>query len=331
MSYENDIILYKNSKYKELKSYKKIKTSKIESILLSMNSSLYGLSYLTVSPKTYNKLRHMSKIKLSYRFLDGELVDNDDYSEDNIWVKNVYYYDDPKDLLGKLYEVYMTELCLNENFWMFNSFYSYMFSDFKISFIYKTKNNIKKYKFNDMIKFYKFLFGDGYIFTYDKHKKSVLSFTNKRYKTLAINKFIDNKKLLKNFIDDKNKKYLISLNKSQLVDINPKFLTKYKSIEIESLLYITEIDGQDSLSTLDSYIQNNIKYTYKDYNIGYFYMIGCSPAIVSSLESSNTSLISYYTKNKIRKINGNKPKNKKLKKFNYIFKKYFPGVKYGSI
>lgn len=330
MKRENDIVLYKNSKYKELKSYKKVKVNKIDSILLFMNSSLYGLSYATISPKTYNKLRHMSKIKFSYKFLDGELVDNDDYSEDDIWVKNVYYYNDPRELLGKLYEVYMTEICLNENFWVFDSFYSYLFKDFKISFIYKTKNNIKKYKFNDIVKFYKFLFGDGSIFTFDRYKKSLLSFTKKRYNITSIKKFTNKK--LKNLIsNDKNINYLISLNDSQLVNINPKFLTKYKSIEIESLLYITEIEGQDSSSILDSYIQNNIRYKYENYNIEYIYMIGCSPTIVRNLESSNTSFISYHTKNKIRKINGSKPKNNKLKKFNYIFKKYFSGVKYGSI
>ena len=326
---KNDIVLYKNSKYKELKSYKKVKSSKVDSILLSMNSSLYGISYATLSAKSYNKLRHMSKIKFSYRFLDGELVDNDDYSEDEVWVKNVYYYDDARELLSKLYEIYMTELCLNENFWIFDSFYSYMFDDFKISFVYKTKNNIKKYKFNNIRKFYKFLFGDESLFTFDTNKKSLVSFTSKKYKKLPIKKF--NNKRLKKFTNDKNKRYLISMNVTQLVDINPKFLIKYKSIEIESLLYITQIYGEAVPDTLDSNIQNNIRYKYENYDIGYMYMMGSSPVIVRNLESSDTSCISYYTKNKIKKINGTKPKNSKLKKFNYIFKKYFPGLKYGSI
>lgn len=333
--YQKDLILYKNKKYKELSSYRKVKSNKVDSILLAMRSDLYGFSYLTLDPKSFNKLRHMTNIKLSYRFLDGALVDDSDYEDlDDIWVKNIYYYDDPRELLAKLYEISLVEICLNDNFWVFDCFYSYIFENFKVSFTYKTKNNIKRLKFNDIRKFYKFLFGDTFLFTHVINKNTLISFKDKKYKKTNIEDFNKKKgnKIIKDIInDDSLKRHLISLNNSQHVDINPKFLLKYKTLDIESLLYITYIEGHDALEVLDSYVQNNISYKYSNYNIEYLYSIGCSPAVIQNLESSDTSTISYHTKNTITKVNENKPKKKKEKKFNYIFKKYFPGLKYGSV
>ena len=66
--YQKDLILYKNKKYKELSSYRKVKSNKVDSILLAMRSDLYGFSYLTLDSKSFNKLRHITNIKLSYRF-----------------------------------------------------------------------------------------------------------------------------------------------------------------------------------------------------------------------------------------------------------------------
>jgi len=323
--FKQDIILFNNKKYKNIstKSHKRIHSSKIKSILYCLHSDLYGYSYITLTPKIYNKLRKIKDIKFSYRFLDGELVDNDEFYESDIWVKNIYYYDSLRDLFSKIYEIFISEYCLNDFFWVFDSYYLFMFSDYRVSFTY----NKKRYKFNNLNKFYKFIFGEKYLFdNKSKYNDGLLSFSNKKYKYLSRTSVIDKDKYNKFYKSNKDSIMMYSLQSSQFVYIDPRFFKDIKSLEIESSLYITELDGTDALNVLDSYKQNCITYTYDNYDICVLYMIACAPYIVNNLESSNCNIIKYHTKNEMLSING---KKRKKRKFNRLFKRWFPGVSYG--
>lgn len=327
--FKKDIFLYKNKKYKAIpiNSNKKVKQSRIKNILYCINSDLYGYSYITLTPKIYKKLQAMKDIKFSYKFLDGEMVDNDEFSESDIWVKNVYYYDSTRDLFSKLYEIVVEEYCLNEQFWVFDSFYSYMFSDYKVSFKYKGKY----FKFNDLKKFYNFIFGSYSLFNNKtQYNDGLLSFSEKRFKYLPRTDLIKKSKYRKFYKENKDSTMMYTMHSSQFVYINPKFFRNIKSVEVESDLWITELNGVDALEVLDSYIQNNITYTYDNYDICILYMIACSPLIINNLGSSNCEMIKYCTKNKTLSINGKKIKKKKDRKFNRLFKRWFPGVKYSS-
>jgi len=327
--FKKDIILLKNNKYKSVsvKNNKRAKPSKIKNILYCLHSDLYGYSYITLTPKIYNKLRKISDIKFSYKFLDGELVDDDDKSiENDIWVKNVYYYEFARDVFSKIYEIVIAEYCLNDFFWAFDSYYSFCFSDYHISFNY----NGKHFKFNNILKFYNFVFGDESLFNKCDFNDGLLSFSDKKYKFLSKKDIINKHKYNKFYKNNKDNIMMYSLHSSQFVYINPKFLRNIKSVKIKSNLYISELNGTDALDVLDSYKQNCITYTYDNYDICILYMIACAPLIVSSLTSSNCDMIKYYTKNKSMSINDKKIKKRKDKKFNTLFKHWFPGVKYGS-
>ena len=321
--FKSDIILYKNGKYEKIKNYKKIKSSKIKTVLLYCKSNLNGYTYYPVTPSIYNKIRKIKNIKFSYKFLDGQLIELEDAKY--LWVKNVFYYDDMREVISKLMEILLSEHCLNENIWLFNSFYSYIFSNYKVSFDFKGKNGIKKYKFNNLLKFYKFIFGSSTI--YNKFfDEGVLSLSSKKYDFCKTDNISDKK--LNKFINNKDNDYYISINNHQFTYINPKFLKKYKTIDVKSNLYITELDGNDSLEILDSYKYSSRKYEYNDRDIELLYIVTFSPFVLSQLESSNCDIISYHLKNKVKYINDKKVKGINI---NDIVKKYFPGTKYGIL
>lgn len=316
--FKQDILLYKNRKFKYKKKFKKVKTSKVESVLMSMKSNLYGYTYFPLSFKIYNKLLKMENIKFSYKFLDGSVTDDEDFNKSDLWVKNVYYYNNGRELFSKLFEIILIEYCLNDNFWIFDSYYCYMFMNFKLSFNYKTK----KYKFKSLTDFYKFIFGkDNLLINY--LNEGLLTLGKKRYNFINYSE-LKNRSKLKKFINKYNgNRFLYSMNKSQFVDIESNFLKKIKSISIQSKLYLKEFDESKY------YKFNDIKSTYENYDVEALYVLASSPIVVSHLENYENPIISYYIKNKVLEING-KPLNKK-KNLTTILKKYLPGTKYGNL
>ena len=315
----NDIILLKNKKV--MYNLKKVKPSKVNFSYMNLKSNLYGDTYLLLHPKDYNKILKIKNVKFSYKFLDGQLVDNDEFYESDVWVKNIYYYDTGRQLLEKLDEIKMIEFVLNDTFWLFDSYYSFIFNEFKIKFEY----NNKIYKFNNIINFYKFIFK----YTNKKNFKQSFGFISneKRYKLLS-QKDIEDKSKYKKAINKFNNynDLFIKLSEYTYVKVNKKFFKEIDNLEGESLLYITEIDGEDALKVIDTYVQNNIDYKYEKPNICELYVQAISPIVIDSLESSNTDYIQYHIENRLCKINGKSIKKKSKNYFNKIIKKYFPGI-----
>lgn len=326
-NFKYDIILFNNGKYKKRKrnSKTKLKQSKVKCILYSVHSNLYGYTYITLNNKVYNKLRKMTDIKFSYKFLDGEVVDNDDFYNSDAWVKNTYFYDDARDLVAKLYEILMTEYCLNEQFWVFDAYYSYLFDKYKIEFVYKKKH----YKFNSITNFYKFLFNGKNKFNKQILDEGIISL-GKKYKLIPRKNILKKSKYDKICQNIKENENLYAMNSTQYTYVNPKFFSKIKSLSVEQQLYVTEFEDTNSNNILDSYIQNNILYEYDNLDITILYIIACSPLIVDRLENSHISYISYSTNNSLLEINNKKVKAKN-NTFEKILNKYFPCTKFSLI
>ena len=318
-NYDKDIVLYKNGKYKELKSMKKVKVKKINKVLFSIPSNLYGSSYISISPKVYNKLVKIKDIKFSYKFLDGELASDDRDTIDSMTVKNEYFYSCARELFSKLYEILMCENCLNEFFWAFNSFWSFAFFRYRISFTYKEKNKSKYYKFKKIEDFYKFIFGRESLFpSKNKMCDTGLKISDRKYR------YLDSRKLNKiNKFASADNKILYFINKNQCVPVKFDFFNEYKSSSIETNLLCTEFygnefEGEDDVYT---YVRNNITYECDSHDIRRLYILASAKRIIESLESSN-EFVSYNLKYRIKKLNGCKTKIK----FKKLIKRYFPDL-----
>ena len=98
-------ILYKNGNYEytEYKKKLKLKPGKINSIMIECWHPVFGIFYVAQDVKTFkNTIKYASKSTISYNFLDGTYVDEND---EDLFVKNKYWYNKPEELFSKIMEI----------------------------------------------------------------------------------------------------------------------------------------------------------------------------------------------------------------------------------
>lgn len=133
-------ILYKNGNYEytEYKKKLKLKPGKINSIMIECWHPVFGIFYVAQDVKTFkNTIKYASKSTISYNFLDGMYVDEND---EDLFVKNKYWYNKPEELFSKIMEIIISENILNDIFWITSSFFQYVYDNVKI----KLKGGKKK-------------------------------------------------------------------------------------------------------------------------------------------------------------------------------------------
>ena len=133
-------VLFKNGNIKFCNKYKnsKFKNGSVSAYLIECSHPVFGIFYVAVKPK---QMRYLNKIKrsvLTYKFLDGILVDPEE--DDYLFERNKYWYNNQSDLLSKLLEIVVCENIFNDSFWIYDSFYQYIYSDLKVKLKTKKKN-----------------------------------------------------------------------------------------------------------------------------------------------------------------------------------------------
>lgn len=310
-----DYVLYKNGKIKPLKN-KKIKRSKVKYIFMEIQSNLYGSLYKLINYDVYKKLRSITKVKLSYNFIDGEILDDPEYDEYSI-VKNKYTFDNGREYLSKIMEIIISENILNNIFWVHECFCVYCYSNLNSKLWAK---NIKKP-----------ISGFGKIAKYINEYKG-----SKEYKDIleiSGNKFSFNK-LNKKFIKNIKKscdadKYFIKIYDNTYIGAEKKFLTDINSIDILSKNYILEFEKNDTVddSIYNEYVTQYEKYI--DQSLRDLMEMYWSQSVVSKLES-NRDEYEYEIRSKITHINGKKIKKGKYKRYkdldDFIYKYFYTAI-----
>ena len=130
----------------EIKKSKRIKKrkKKFDNVLICSNSFMFGKLYYNLNNSGYNKLCSTNKAILEYKFLDGSATDDDEIKD--LSIKYRYTYLNILSFLSKILEIYISENIFNDSFWVYDSFYCYMYHGFKIKLFkndeYKKYNNI---------------------------------------------------------------------------------------------------------------------------------------------------------------------------------------------
>ena len=286
----NGYVLFKNGKVKKLSKNKKYKKSKVYSYLIEYKSKFFGTIYKSISPTAYRKIKNIGKCSIQYFFIDGYLYDDDAY--DVLEVKNKYKYDNGFDILKKLDEIAVTECVLNDLFWVHNSYYAYLFTDFKIKVRSKNGNKIElsPSRFYNKIKMN---------FALD----NVIQISENRYELINKNKIRANK----------DSEYFTYLNSGLYIKTSHKFINNIKNIDMNIKLF-EDLEYEESKYLCEKFSVHykNITDTFK------LFKSYLSNKVVKKLEEHDSS-VNYKTKCSIYKINCDKNKIS-IKKF---FKKYF--------
>lgn len=174
----NGYILYNNGSIKYSKSIqsKKIKNNKAVAILTECWHPIFGIFYVAQNPKTFKQtMQYATKSVVSYRFLDGVLIEDDD---DYLFVKNKYWYNNSSDLFAKIFEIMVNEYIFNDSFWVYDSFFQYIYDDLKI----KLKGKKRKKRELSGREFYSKFIGKPVL------KKEILQIENNKWSTCNIKK-----------------------------------------------------------------------------------------------------------------------------------------------
>ena len=76
----DNIVLFNNGKVKKLKN-KKYKKSKVDGIIISCDSNLFGRLYRFLPVHTYKKMHKCKSCSFRYDFIDGSVIDDDDVDD----------------------------------------------------------------------------------------------------------------------------------------------------------------------------------------------------------------------------------------------------------
>ena len=112
------------------------------------NSLLFGECYGVINRDSYRKLKLAKKCKLSYKFIDDNIID-----VLNKPIHNKYNLKDPMELLIKIGELRFTQKILSKSSLIYGENYSYFISDIYIKLKYKGKK-LKFYSFNDFYDYF---------------------------------------------------------------------------------------------------------------------------------------------------------------------------------
>ena len=283
--------MYKKRKYKKSRTY---------GFLMEQKSSLMGRYYKFISPTTLNKINKINSCSLSYSFLDGSAVDEDEFKSNS--VKHKYKYDDIFDLLKKLDEMYISENILNDTFWIFDTYWLYMFHDIKM----KIFTNKYMYKFKKSSELYKFLKCYSHDRMIDTMSENILEITKN-------NKWIlyDNIKSARKRIS-KSSRFFINIYSDIYIEVTYEFISKINSIYVISNLYLS-YDYDSTGLTKEKENSYDLEYNPKYHNFSKLLETMLTPKVVSKLESNN-GVFSYTIKPVVKYINDKKNKIT-LKKF----------------
>lgn len=304
----DNIVLFNNGKVKKLKN-KKYKKSKVDGIIISCNSDLFGRLYRFLPVHTYKKIHKCKSCSFRYDFIDGSVIDDDDVDE--YIVRNKCYFDNGEGLVTKLDEIYITENILNDMFWVHDAYYSYLFLNYKFKF---TLGNYV-YKLKSVSDVYKILgFDRRYVKFRECFLNKVICIDDDKFKTY---KNINSKKLKNNL--SKSAVYLVQLYADLYIEVDYKFIRDIKQLYLttdayeldETGNYMYEDKEESKFNSYDlEYVRN------KDTRLSTLFEHTLWKSVVESLGSR---YYGYKIKTKLKEINHKRSKIS-LKKF---LDKYF--------
>lgn len=180
----NGYILFKNGSYEYTEFNKKLKYRKgeIKAFLLECYHPVFGFFYVAQDLKAFKKtMKYANKSTITYRFLDGTYVDEE--TDDELFIKNKYWYYSANDLFSKVMEIVINEYIFNDFFWVYSSFYQYIYDDIEI----KLKGSKKKKTLSGNQFYKKYIFDGKNIFD-----KNVINISDtKKWSNVSIKKASD--------------------------------------------------------------------------------------------------------------------------------------------
>lgn len=294
----NIMVLHRNNKYEYYDNVNKkilnnIKSSKIKLVLVETHHAVFGKFYVGLKPKLFKKLVSFKNFVLSYRFLDGILIDDDDQY---LFVKNKYWYNSLDKLYSKLIEIYINENIFNDSFWIYDSFFQFIYDKLKLKL--KKKKSSKIFGSN----IYNKLFESNKILD-----KLIINLKNNNWKST-------------NKIDYKSES-LIQVYDNIYFRIDSKIFKTGKHVLNSKICLINEdyvLNERESILKLNK--ANNKKLNIKDiFNLRLLLEIYVSKYVICTLESYD-DYDTYYVKTKIKNI------NKKRFKFGKFIRKFFVDI-----
>lgn len=291
LTQKGKVKLYKRRKYKKSRTY---------GFLIEQKSNLIGRYYKFIFPASMNKINKINSCALSYSFLDGSAVDEDEFNSNS--VKHKYKYDNVYDLIRKLDEMYITENVLNDTFWVFDTYWIYMFHNIKM----KIFTNKYMYKFKKSSELFKFLKIDTSKKIVDNPIESVLEITKNNKWILHYDIKSARKKI------SKSSRFFINIYSDIYIEVDYEFISKINSVYIKSNLYMC-YDYDSTGLKKEKENSYDLEYKPKYYNFSKLFEAMLTPKVVSKLESNN-GLFSYDIKPIVKYIN-NKKNKITLKKF----------------
>lgn len=295
----NGYVLFKNGSYEYTEFNKKSKYRKgeIKAILLECYHPVFGFFYVAQDLKAFKKtMKYANKSTITYRFLDGTYVDEE--TDNELFIKNKYWYYSANDLFSKVMEIVINEYIFNDFFWVYSSFYQYIYDDIEIKL-----KGFKKKKILSGNQFYKkYIFDGKNIFD-----KNVINISDtKKWSNVSIKKASD--------------VCLVQLYDNIFFKMDSKIF-KLGQYTVESKLYLLSDDPiQDDEPLLTKTLINKLNKTVGLSNLLEIYV---SKYVIRHLERIEDHDV-YSVKCKIKF--DNKKLNKKNYKFEKFVRKYFVDI-----
>lgn len=295
----NGYVLFKNGSYEYTEFNKKSKYRKgeIKAILLECYHPVFGFFYVAQDLKAFKKtMKYANKSTITYRFLDGTYVDGE--TDDELFIKNKYWYYSANDLFSKVMEIVINEYIFNDFFWVYSSFYQYIYDDIEI----KLKGSKKKKTLSGYRFYKKYIFDGKNIFD-----KNVINISDtKKWSNVSIKKASDI--------------CLVQLYDNIFFKMDSKIF-KFGQYTVESKLYLLSYDPiQDDEPLLTKTLINKLNKTVGLSNLLEIYV---SKYVIRHLERIEDHDV-YSVKCKIKF--DNKKLNKKNYKFGKFVRKYFVDI-----
>lgn len=295
----NGYVLFKNGSYEYTEFNKKSKYRKgeIKAILLECYHPVFGFFYVAQDLKAFKKtMKYANKSTITYRFLDGTYVDEE--TDNELFIKNKYWYYSANDLFSKVMEIVINEYIFNDFFWVYSSFYQYIYDDIEI----KLKGSKKKKTLSGNQFYKKYIFDGKNIFD-----KNVINISDtKKWSNVSIKKASD--------------VCLVQLYDNIFFKMDSKIF-KLGQYTVESKLYLLSDDPiQDDEPLLTKTLINKLNKTVGLSNLLEIYV---SKYVIRHLERIEDHDV-YLVECKIKF--DNKKLNKKNYKFGKFVRKYFVDI-----
>ena len=288
--------LFKNGEYvspEEQPRKFKYKKGEVKAFLIQCWHPVFGTFYVAEKYDTFRKIKkNMKESIVTYRFMDGIAVDLEE--EEYLFVKNKYWYYNQSDLFAKMMEIYINENIFNDSFWVYDSFFQYIYDNVKIKCKIKNK---KKKTYHGYEFFRKFITAD----TKKIIKQDVINMKNNSYSLSSIKKA--------------KSSCFVQLYPNVYFEVKSKIF-KFGTYNIKSQIYLIDDNPENNYILNERYIKgktDNIR------DLSKLLETYVSKKVIRKLESSVEGRDIYKVVNNRVRFK----KNKKKYKFSKFIHKYF--------